>query len=99
MSNSNSNSKLKPVEKLRVTLSVDLLESIRDYYHLINDDLLSDCFQEVERVIGTALYRHAKGHTKPAYTTKPKTLEQLVLAGEASEEQVAEYNKNLMEGL
>ena len=93
--------------KVRVTLSVDLLEAIvafmdapeddQDYFNAVVVANLQDHQEEVNSVIGTALFKLGKGITKPTYTTQAKTLEQLVESGEATTEQITEYNRQLME--
>lgn len=82
-------------EKVRVSLSVGLLEAILEEA----PKALSTHELEINKIIGSCLFKLAKGVSKPSYKQRPKTLEELVALGQATPEQELAYNKLLMESL
>lgn len=90
--------------KIRTTLSIELLSAIYALTDITSEEVehlpseikeVLKHIEEIDKVIGLALFKVGSGITKPVYTTKELTLEQKVERGIATKEEVEQYTANL----
>ena len=89
--------------KVRILLSVELLETI---YSLVNQSEVPEQLlpiynhqAEINKTVGTALFKLNKGLQVATYSTVELTLEQKVNRGIATEEESNEYYEQLMNSI
>lgn len=82
--------------KVRVTLSLDLLETL---FNNADSELLKEYEYEITKVIGLIMLKHDRGALKPAYITQEIPLEKKAMQGLATEAELDELNTTLLDGL